>query len=117
LTFDEVMNFYLRKRREFLASGNEYKMRAPVEADESAKMRLHQQQYVLTECDMHSNPLLLFRMLFFVAMQDKRGEVHLLSAFQVHTIDKYATCQCWYMYASYLFNIHNIMSMWFAMRS
>lgn len=66
-----------------MASGNEYKMREQVEAEELAKMKLHQQQYILTECDMHSNPLLLFRMLFFVAMQDKKGEVHLLSAFQV----------------------------------
>lgn len=83
LTFDEVMNFYLRKRREFLASGKDYKMRAPVEAEELAKLKLHQHQYVLTECDMHSQPLLLFRILFFVAMQDSRGEIHMLTAFQV----------------------------------
>lgn len=46
-------------------------------------MRLHHEHDVLTECDMHSQPLLIFRILFFVAMQDSRGEVHLLTAFQV----------------------------------
>ena len=84
MTFHEVMMFYLRKRREFLASGDEYKMRAPVEVEELAKLKLHQQQYVLTECNMHSNPLLLYRILFFVAMQDSRGQIHLLSAFHLH---------------------------------
>lgn len=32
--------------------------------------------------DFRSQPLLLFRVLFFVAMQNSQGEIHLLSAFQ-----------------------------------
>jgi hypothetical protein len=83
LTFDDIINFYLRKRREFLASSEDYKLRIPVTPEELVKMRLHQEHDVVTECDMHSQPLLLFRLLFFIAMQDSRGEVHLLTAFQV----------------------------------
>jgi hypothetical protein len=82
LTFDDVIRFYLRKRKEFMASSQDYKLRVPVAPDELVKMRLHQEHDVPTECDMHSQPLLLFRILFFIAMQDSRGEVHLLTAFQ-----------------------------------
>mmetsp|Transcript_23047 Transcript_23047/g.33738 ORF Transcript_23047/g.33738 Transcript_23047/m.33738 type:complete len:922 (+) Transcript_23047:83-2848(+) len=82
LTFEDIMSFYVRKRREFLASGQDYKMRGPVEAEEVAKLKLRHQQYVLTECDMHSQPLLLFRILFFTSMQDSKGEIHLLTGFQ-----------------------------------
>lgn len=55
----------------------------PVAPEEMVRMRLHQEHDVVAECDLHSQPLLLFRILFFVAMQDSRGEVHLLTAFQV----------------------------------
>lgn len=40
------------------------------------------QELTVTSGDMRSQPLLLFRILFYVAMQDERGELHLLSAFQ-----------------------------------
>lgn len=83
LTFDDIIRFYLRKRKEFLASSQDYKLRVAVAPEELVKMRLHQEHDVPTECDMHSQPLLLFRILFFIAMQDSRGEVHLLTAFQV----------------------------------
>ena len=40
------------------------------------------QQLTVTAGDLRSQPLLLFRILFFLAMQNKTGEIHLMSAFQ-----------------------------------
>mmetsp|Transcript_34949 Transcript_34949/g.65218 ORF Transcript_34949/g.65218 Transcript_34949/m.65218 type:complete len:1216 (-) Transcript_34949:699-4346(-) len=40
------------------------------------------QEMVVTSGDLRSQPLLLFRVLFFVAMQDASGELHMMSAFQ-----------------------------------
>jgi hypothetical protein len=39
-------------------------------------------ELTVTSGDLRSQPLLLFRVLFFVALQDVTGEVHLLSTFQ-----------------------------------
>lgn len=41
-----------------------------------------EEEVTVTSDDFRSQPLLLIRVLFFVAMQDSKGEIHLLSAFQ-----------------------------------
>jgi hypothetical protein len=69
------------KRREEQGRGKFMQRRRPSSAS-AAGGRKQAEEVTVASGDLRAQPLLLFRILFFVSMQSTRGEIHLLSAFQ-----------------------------------
>lgn len=78
ITFEEIKNFFLQFRQEFHESGVEFASAKPPALD-----ICEEKLPSMKESNIHAHPLLLFRLLFFAAMQNIDGCVHLLSAYQM----------------------------------
>lgn len=104
LIFDDIKYFYFRFREQLLKSGEPYliknsnrdsdaasalvytsflKSLQPEENNENRGAAVSSFKEKLSTWDIHLQPLLFIRLLFFASNQDASGSIHLLTSYQV----------------------------------